>query len=44
MKLKNHAFAIKKRRDNETDKKDNTCNLSESNEHDCKSSPSSPKL
>lgn len=44
MKLKDHAFAIKEKKDDETDEKNNTCNLSKFDEHDCEGSTSSSKL
>ena len=44
MKLKDHAFAIKEKEDDETDEKTNTCNLSKSDEYDCEGSASSSKL
>jgi len=44
MKLKDHAFAIKEKEDDETDEKNNTCNLSKSDEYDCEGSASSSKL
>ena len=44
MKLKDHAFAIKEKKDHETDEKNNTCNVSESNEHNNEGSTSSPKF
>jgi len=44
MKLKDHAFAIKEKKDHETDEKNNTCNVPESNECNSKGSTSSPKF
>ena len=44
MKLKDHAFAIKEKKDDETAEKNNTCNLSESDEHDCEGSTSSSEF
>ena len=44
MKLKDHAFAIKEKKDHETDEKTNTCNIPESNECNSEGSTSSSKL
>ena len=44
MKLKDHAFAIKEKENQETDEKVNTNNLPKSDEHNCEGSACSPKF
>ena len=44
MKLNDHAFAIKKKQDHETNEKANTSNLPKPNEHGSEGSASSSKL